>query len=268
MIDSPSVIPPRPKLLMLATILIVLLVSCSHEEPLGYASLGDSLAAGVGSSAPSEKSYSALYRKSLEERTGRKVEYRQFGLSGETARSFIGGYPQGDSQLVRVEEFLKQYPGSRVTLSLGGNDLLRLRDASEQKKRNAISDYGEDLDFILDTLNEASDPSPEITILTLYNPEPGSFTDRWTGAMNEEIRTTSRNNGASVAEGARFFRGHTREYLRHYENGERDIHPNDRGYAALARALLNADESPAKAVEYRTVVSYTRLATLSEWRNR
>lgn len=241
MIDSPGVSPPRPKLLVLTATLLVAVVSCSQEEPLGYASLGDSLAAGVGSSNPSEKSYAALYREALEERTGREVEYRQLGLSGETAQSFIGEYPEGDSQLVRAEEFLERYPGARVTLSLGGNDLLRVRDASDRQRREAISGYGENLGFILETLNEASDPPPRITVLTPYNPEPGGLADRWTGAMNEEIRTTARDHGASVAEGERAFRGTTEEYLRYYESGERDIHPNDRGYAALARALLRAE---------------------------
>lgn len=227
---------------MLAAILVIALASCSREEPLGYASLGDSLAAGVGSSNPSETSYPALYREALEERTGREVEYRQLGLSGETAESFIGEYPEGDSQLVRAEGFLERYPGARVTLSLGGNDLLRVRDASARERREEISDYGEDLGYILDTLKGASDPPPRITILTLYNPEPGGFTDRWTGAMNEEIRAIARHNGASVAAGEEVFRGHTQDYLRYYESGERDIHPNDRGYAALARALLRAEE--------------------------
>lgn len=242
MIDSSGVIQPHPKLLVVVAILAVAAVSCSRQEPLGYASLGDSLAAGVGSSAPSERSYSALYREALEERTGREVEYRQLGLSGETAESFIGRYPEGDSQLVRSEAFLERHPGARVTLSLGGNDLLQVRDASDGERREAISDYGEDLDLILQTLRESSDPPPRITVLAVYNPSPGGFTDRWTAEMNKEIRSTAHDNGASVAGAAQAFRGHTQEYLRYYESGERDIHPNDRGYAALARSLIRAEE--------------------------
>lgn len=250
MIDSPGVSLHYSKRLApiaVAVVIILLLASCSQGSPLGYASLGDSLAAGVGSSNPSEKSYSALYREALEKRTGREIEYRQLGLSGETARSFIGEYPQGDSQLVRAEEFLERHPGSRVTLSLGGNDLLRVREASDRQRREAISGYGRDLDFILETLTGASEPSPGITLLTLYNPEPGDFTDRWTSAMNEEIRTAATDHGASVAEVGRAFQGHTQDYLRYYESGERDIHPNDQGYAALARALLRAEDQRPEA---------------------
>jgi lysophospholipase L1-like esterase len=216
---------------------------------LGYASLGDSLAAGVGSSAPSRKSYSALYRKALEDRTGRDVEYRKLGLSGETAQSFIGGYPEGGSQLTRAADFLGSYPGARVTLSLGGNDLLRIRDAPEKRKRAAISEYGDDLDFILETLDRASDPPPRVIVLTVYNPRPGGDNGRWIGEINREIRTTARANDTPVAEGARAFRGHANEYLRYYESGERDVHPNDAGYAALARALLEADSPRAPDAE-------------------
>lgn len=218
----------------------VALISCSSEQPLGYASLGDSLAAGVGSTAPSQQSYAAIYRERLEDDSGREVEFRQFGLSGETAQSFIGDYPQGESQLVRAERFLREHPGSRVTLSLGGNDLLRAADATGRERREAISEYGEDLEFILQTLGEASEPPPRITVLTLYNPDPGSFTDRWVDVMNEEIRATARSNGAAVADARRTFDGNTAEYLRRYKNGERDIHPNDRGYEALARAIAQA----------------------------
>lgn len=254
MVDSPGVVPPAPrcssslsKALSAAVVVLAALIfgSCSGEEPLGYASLGDSLAAGVGASAPSETSYSALYHEALEERTSREVEYRQLGLSGETARTFIGGYPEGDSQLVRAEEFLERHPGARVTLSLGGNDLLRARGDSERQKREAIADYGGDLGFILATLNAASEPPPSITVLTLYNPEPGALNERWVRTMNEKIRATASEHGASVAESERAFKGPTQEYLRRYESGARDIHPSDRGYEALARTLVQAGEPPS-----------------------
>lgn len=236
-------VEPSRRLVLLAVFAISLslaLVSCSSEEPLGYASLGDSLAAGVGSTVPSEKSYAAIHRERLEDGSGREVTFRQLGLSGETARSFIGDYPQGESQLVRAERFLGEHPGSRVTLSLGGNDLLRVSGDNDRERGEAISSYGEDLEFILQTLNDASDPPPRITVLSLYNPDPGSLGERWISAMNEEIRATARGNGATVAEGQQAFDGNTEKYLRHYESGERDIHPNDRGYEALARAIAQA----------------------------
>lgn len=221
-------------------VLAAALVSCSGEEPLGYLSLGDSLAAGVGSTSPSEQSYAAIYRETLQENSEREIEFRQLGLSGETAASFIGDHPEGDSQLVRAERFLEGHPGSRVTLSLGGNELLRTADATDRERRAAIQEYSESLAFILQTLDEVSETPPRITVLTLYNPEPGGFTDRWVDVMNEEIRATAQSNGASVAETRQTFDGNTEQYLRRYESGERDIHPNDRGYEALARAIAQA----------------------------
>jgi acyl-CoA thioesterase-1 len=238
-----------------AAILALALVSCSGEDPQSpskqpaekqaterqaterpppaYVSLGDSLAVGVGASDPEERGYAALYRDALAEEAHREVRFVQLGVSGETSESFIG-YPQrGSSQLARAETALKRYPGATVTLSLGANDLLGTADATDAEREDAIARYGQNLDYILKRLGDASDPEPRIAVLVLYNPAPGSFTDEWVGRLNREIRAVSEANGASVAAGDRAFRGHEREYV-HYPG---DIHPTDKGYAALARAF-------------------------------
>ena len=243
-----------------AAILALALLSCSGEDPqapskqttekqasekqatkkppLAYVSLGDSLAVGVGASDPEERGYAALYRDTLAEEARREVRFVQLGVSGETSESFIG-YPQrASSQLARAEKALKRYPGATVTLSLGANDLLRTADAAEAEREAAIAWYAQNLDYILKRLGGASDPEPQISVLALYNPAPGSFTDEWVGRLNGEIRAVAEANGASVAAGDRAFRGHEREYV-HYPG---DIHPTDRGYAALARAFERATD--------------------------
>ncbi len=205
----------------------------TENPPPAYVSLGDSLAVGVGASDPEERGYAALYRDALAEEAHREVRFVQLGVSGETSESFIG-YPQrASSQLARAETALKRYPGATVTLSLGANDLLRTADATDAEREDAIARYGQNLDYILKRLGDASDPEPRIAVLALYNPAPGSFTDEWVGRLNREIRAVSEANGASVAAGDRAFRGHEREYV-HYPG---DIHPTDKGYAALARAF-------------------------------
>ena len=210
----------------------------TENPPPAYVSLGDSLAVGVGASDPEGRGYAALYRDALAEETRREVRFVQLGVSGETSESFIG-YPQRDSsQLARAEKALKRYPGATVTLSLGANDLLRTADATDAEREAAIARYGQNLDYILKRLGGASDPEPRIAVLALYNPSPGSFTDEWVGRLNREIRAVSEANGASVAAGDRAFRGHEREYV-HYPG---DIHPTDKGYAALARAFERATD--------------------------
>lgn len=206
---------------------------------MAYVSLGDSLAVGVGASDPVEKGYAPLYRDLLAESSGRPVELTQLGVSGETSESFIGGYPE-DSQLARAEEALRENPEAEVTLSIGGNDLLDAADATDAGREAAIEAYGENLDYILETLKAASDPPPEITVLALYNPAPGSFTDYWIGNLNAEIRAVAEENGVAVAAGDKAFSEREGRYS-HHARYPWDIHPTDEGYEALAETLFARD---------------------------
>lgn len=215
---------------------LALSAACAGGQPLTYVSLGDSLAVGVGSSDPQELGYAPLYQEVLEEETGREVRLVQLGLSGETSESFVS---EPESQLARAETILSDNPGATVTLSIGGNDLLREAEGTESGREAALDRYEENLDLILKTLKETSEPPPDITILTLYNPAPGSFTDEWSGRLNDTIREVAARNGVRVAAADRAFRGREAEYVRH-ERYPWDIHPTDRGHRALARALADA----------------------------
>jgi lysophospholipase L1-like esterase len=215
--------------------------------PLTYVSLGDSLAIGVGASDPREHGYAPIYREELARSTDREVRLVQLGVSGETSETFIGEYPDGDSsQLARALGTLEENPGARVTLSLGGNDLLRTADLPDPGREAALLRYRRNLDYILGELGGASEPAPEITVLALYNPAPGSFTDRWVGRLNDHIRETAAEHGVRVAAGDRAFRGHEDEYA-HHARYPWDIHPTDSGYRALARAFVEASEGGNEA---------------------
>jgi acyl-CoA thioesterase I len=205
-----------------------LLASCASEEsPVTYLSLGDSLAVGVGSSNPTELGYAPRYERILEAETGREVNLIQLGVSGETSETFI------ETQLARAEEVLRENPDSVVTLSLGANDLLGVRDESDAGRADAVAEYGANLDRILASLEEASDGRADITVLTLYNPLPGTFTDEWTTRLNDETRAAAERNDASVADGYEAFRGNEEEYI----NLPDDFHPTDSGYEALAETI-------------------------------
>jgi len=215
---------------------LALAADCAGEPPLTYVSLGDSLAVGVGASDPQEHGYAPLYREFLERETGREVRLVQLGLSGETSERFVKG---PGSQLARAEAALRKSPGATVTLSIGGNDLLRTKDGAAAEREAALVRYAENLDLILKTLREASEPPPSITVLALYNPAPGSFTYEWATRMNATIRDVAARNGVRVAAADRAFQGHEAEYA-HHARYPWDIHPTDRGHEALARALAEA----------------------------
>ena len=221
-----------------AFLLVLLAASCGSEPPLTYVSLGDSLAVGVGSSDPRERGYAPIYQGILEEETGRDVRLVGLGVSGETSESFLNG---PDPQLARAEDTLGEAPGAVVTLSLGGNDLLRAANGTYAEREAALARYAGNLDRILKSLRNSSTPEPRITILALYNPAPGSFTDEWSGKLNGTIREVAARNGAAVAAGDEAFRGHEAEYARHARYPW-DIHPTDEGHQALARAFAEATE--------------------------
>ena len=223
---------------VVALLMIPLAASCGSEPPLAYVSLGDSLAVGVGSSDPRERGYAPIYRDLLAEETGRNVRLVQLGVSGETSESFVSG---ADPQLARAEAALHEDPGAVVTLSLGGNDLLRAANGTDAEREAALARYARNLDRILKDLRSASDPEPRISILALYNPAPGSFTDEWAGKLNETVRAVAARNGAAVAAGDEAFRGHEAEYARHARYPW-DIHPTDKGHEALARAFAEASK--------------------------
>ena len=221
-----------------AFFLVLIAASCGSDPPLAYVSLGDSLAVGVGSSDPRERGYSPIYRDILEEETGRDVRLVGLGVSGETSESFLNG---PDPQLARAQAALGEAPGAVVTLSLGGNDLLRVANGTDAEREAALARYAGNLDRILKSLRKSSTPEPRITVLALYNPAPGSFTDEWSEKLNGTIREVAKRNGAAVAAGDEAFRGHEAEYARHARYPW-DIHPTDEGHEALARAFAEASK--------------------------
>ncbi len=223
---------------LLAVSVLLFASSCAGEPPLTYVSLGDSLAIGVGASDPRERGYTPLYRDLLERETGREVALVGLGVAGETSESFANG---PNPQLLKAREVLAENPGAVVTLSLGGNDLLSVANGNNAEREAALARYAQNLGYALRTLEDASDPAPRVSVLALYNPSPGSFTDEWTGRLNGEIRRVAEENGVSIVAADEAFRGHEEEYA-HHARYPWDVHPTDAGYEALARAFAGAED--------------------------
>ncbi len=224
---------------LLAASVLLFASSCAGEPPLTYVSLGDSLAVGVGASDPRERGYAPLYRDLLEKETGREVTLIGLGVAGETSESFVNG---PDPQLLRAREALAENPGAVVTLSLGGNDLRSVQGGTDAEREEALVRYAQNLGYVLRTLEGASDPAPQVSVLALYNPSPGGFTDEWTGRLNGEIRRVAAENGVPVAAADEAFRSNEEEYAQQARYPW-DIHPTDAGYEALARAFAEAADA-------------------------
>ena len=96
------------------------------QSPGIYIALGDSIAAGIGSSLPRERGNAAIVAGWLATLTGNTVPFENLAVPGETAATFMEG-----GQLQRFREVIARSNASgiaveAVTLTLGGNEMLAL----------------------------------------------------------------------------------------------------------------------------------------------
>ena len=230
-----------------------------------YLSLGDSLAAGNGSSDKSRKSWVALTIQGL----GDGYELLNLGHPGDDSDDLISRQlDRAVSEIqARSNDGIAGNETAAITLEIGGNDLLNLYDSlvvtglcpsvpeALQKPecvdglRGALDHYKPNLEHILDALKEA-DPNVPIFLMTLYNPFSGSAgnLDRigalalegedgtpFPEGINDTIRAVGQAKGAILVDWYPIFIGKVNEYI-----AQDIIHPNDIGHALMAQAMLEA----------------------------
>jgi lysophospholipase L1-like esterase len=238
-------------------------------DPLGderlYLSLGDSLAAGNGSSDKSHKSWVALTIQGL----GDGYELLNLGHAGDDSDDLINRQlDQAVSEIqTRNNDGIPGNETAAITLEIGGNDLLNLYNSlvvsglcpsvvealqipdCVNGLQAAFDHYKPNLETILDRL-KAADPNVPIFLMTLYNPfSGGSVNLDQIGALalegqdgtpfpkglNDIIREVGTAKGAIIVDWYPIFIGKVNEYIAHDL-----IHPNDIGHALMAQAVLDA----------------------------
>ncbi len=153
-----------------------------------HLALGDSLAAGVGSSDPDTLAYVPLLREHLADLLDEpKLGLVNLGVTGETSASLIS-----DGQLASAIALLAERNSDRsqkndvqvVTLNIGGNDAINLflfwyqycagnvpRPPFCQAVFNGVLlQFEQNLDVILSDLRTAAGPHTDIIVATNYNP--------------------------------------------------------------------------------------------------
>jgi lysophospholipase L1-like esterase len=235
-----------------------------------YVALGDSLAAGVGATAPAERGYvGRLYQRLLD---GTSIDVEQLnnvGVSGETSETIMTR-GQLAAAVARIND--PESDVRIVTLDIGANDVLRLlldricfSDPAGVRCRTlvtrAIGGIAENLRGILGQLNEAlrADPGDEaLLVMTYYNPFSGTGTiyeapvaaallgedgvidcraasaNAANQGLNDLIACIGDDAGWTVVDLHAGFLERGTE-LTHIVDA--DVHPNDRGYQEISRAL-------------------------------
>jgi lysophospholipase L1-like esterase len=242
------------------------------EAPTRYLALGDSLAWGDGASTPANTAYVPLladYFAGIPH--GGAKQYANLAVRGETTSSFLAGQVGAATAYIGDETTDTRV----VTLSVGGNDLLDLlndpndpcvADASSPTCQflvgTALAHLAANYPTILGALAQslATDPGDEsIYVLTLYNPFGGTgspfeaavdaallgsdlqidcsalATNQAAVGLNDIVACISMAFGATVVDAFPVI-GDQAPALTHIGEPGFNIHPNDAGYALIARA--------------------------------
>ncbi len=235
---------------MLLTFLLTLALPLSPlgaTAPAVCLAVGDSLAVGIGSTLPRERSAAAILCRWSGEFFQEQTQLVSVAVPGERTSSFLTG-DQLDRLRETVETARRRGSAIRfVMVSLGGNDLLALRDAKESERDRLFAEFqatvGEALAAIRRVVGEVS-----LLVLTLYDPtegDPGAERSDswWIARFNSELRAQASTVGASVVELEAQFRGHSAEWTW----WPVDVHPTNEGYEAIARQawrVLGWDREP------------------------
>lgn len=205
-----------------------------------YLALGDSIPAGLSSSLPAERSYPAILRElMLAERVTSDapsaVELVNLAEPGETTESFLQE-GQLDAALERIQgtDELRT-----VTLTLGGNDILALQDASDGDREAALDQFSESYGQVIDELAGALEGMDVDVVVTAYydltdgDPSIEGSDAWWLARFNDVIRETAGDAGFAVVDLAELFDGRISELTWH----PADVHPNNQGHQVIGRAI-------------------------------
>jgi lysophospholipase L1-like esterase len=210
-----------------------------------YLALGDSLGVGLLSSLPETRGYVAQFHALLQQRAGRGIQLDNLSVSGETTRSMIAN-GQLDAALRTIAA--AQANGWRVspiTIDIGGNDMLALRDKTDAAREAGLADFRANVAAIFDRVAAAitrdGARTSDILTMTVYNPYAGDpavarslawWAERFNAALAEEAGW----RGIAVAPVYERFRGQEQALT----FVPLDFHPNNRGHRAIAETFWRA----------------------------
>lgn len=222
---------------ILALVLLVLPFEARAELPwqtdlhTRYMALGDSLAAGFGA-VPATRGYVyMLYRSGVYDTVPNTLLVNA-GVSGATSADVLA---------YQVPQAVQVFHPTEITLSVGGNDLLRVLNGADPAQ--VLGEFQTNLIQILSQLR-AGLPTARIIMSNQYTiPEiPGA--DQLIVPLNQIIEGVAAAFGVEVADVHGAFLGRTGLLL--IERHDADIynvHPTNAGYRVMAECFIEAARS-------------------------
>ncbi|WP_105156754.1 SGNH/GDSL hydrolase family protein [Streptococcus suis] len=226
-------------------------LTVSEKISFRYVALGDSLTEGVGDTT-GQGGFVPLLAQSLTNDYGYEVDYKNFGVSGNTSNQILKRMKE-DGELI---SYLKT--ADLLTLTVGGNDLRKaiIKNIANLKVSTfdkPVKDYGKRLDTIIKTARK-NNPNLPIYVVGIYNPlylnfpeltEMQTIVDNW-NTMTEQI-TEKYQDVYFVPINDLFYKGLEGE-AGISQNGsqvtnnllyeEDSFHPNNTGYEIMKKAIL------------------------------
>jgi len=240
----------------------------SHAATPGiYIVLGDSIAAGIGSSLPRERGNAAIVTDWLTRLTGETVPNANLAIPGETAETFMNGgqFQRFSDEVARAEA--AEVPIAAVSVSLGGNELLSLEDSGLIDRQAGLDRFGQSFGTAIAAIRSAIGPEAPLILTNVYDltegdPSIQSTDSWWIEQFNLVIETVAVDNNALVADVADRFEGRIEE-LTHTPF---DVHPNNAGHRVIAQSIwsrLQLDTEPPTIDAPTTVVATRTTPTIS-----
>jgi lysophospholipase L1-like esterase len=216
-------------------------LGASAEGAGVYIASGDSVAAGIGASLPRTRGYPALVADWLQASGDGAIILENLAVPGETTASF-----QSDGQLDRLISVIAtaseaDIPIVGVSVTLGGNEMLRLRSEGLSDRQEGLERFRADYETVLGIIRETAGPAVPIIVTTYYELTEGDgeaeFSDAWwVRQFNMAIRDAADSANAIVADIETEFAGQVLRYT-HYPF---DVHPTNAGHSAIARIVASS----------------------------
>lgn len=213
------------------------------EMMLQYTALGDSLTVGVGAGL-FEPGFVQRYKRKVEVDLNEEVSLLVFAKSGLETSEILA---------MLNEPFIMEQvkKADVITITGCGNDLLQSLEIYEKEKDEHVfleasshcqKNYSGMLEKIRDIKGE-KDTRYLVRLLNLYNPFPSiELADKWISGFNRHLKQLESAPQIKVIDTYAVFKGREKEYL----SIDR-VHPNSRGYEAMAEKLRAAGYGPLKS---------------------
>ncbi len=259
-----------PPLLAALLSLALLASQARAEETPAYVALGDSLAFGVGASDPAAGGYVGLAFDALR----KSDRYRERGLHlvnlsvpGATSADLLLPGGQRDTALEEISRRQEDTSSADdnvevISIDIGGNDLLSLAAGDSPCRNDPTSSpcaerFGQMLQGLRSNLSETAQklreaaPKADLVVVGLYNPYSGTGGDLEAPAdlALQQLNSTLAAVAADPQVHAKFapvfdlFRGRGGQWI-----AADGLHPNDKGHAVIAEALLAAVQNREPAL--------------------